>query len=405
MGLTTNGWQRCRIIRLHENGTCDALLIDTGIIERIDWYDLRTMDGTFRPAGIRCSISDFPPLAIPCSLVDVVTAKRIQRVSLGLNEDFQGILQHPHDFYVYTHRADAVSDIFLYYKFAGEFYCINNLFPTDLSSDENSSDISVVPTKGTTSPMGSTSKTTQSEAVNEAKEVILSHGFDKSDNGSHKSDEMEPNLGDQETTRPNGLIQISKPESVVIRNVVGIDEIYFCYARYLGAFDRLSFEIQKSMATRTDEEKKLKPAVWAVNSDCLVINPHSKIQEWARGRIVMFSGATTCLVYLRDHGKTIECGLGELEPIAKKFYIIRDFTWKVQLSNITMKEGGSSEAVNRLLCDLIDEDMAISTVDNETNKGCSIILWAIKTVSRALQPDKITYININEVDLIETTVK
>lgn len=129
---TSKGWQRCRILKLHDKNTCDALLFDIGRKERVNWNDLRMLNGKW---------IDIKPLASRCSLVSVNSAHSIDRFTLQQQQAFTEILQTQSEFYVFVNRPDVISsDVFLYYKCDNHFYCVNEVFPSESSTDDSSVD-------------------------------------------------------------------------------------------------------------------------------------------------------------------------------------------------------------------------------------------------------------------------
>lgn len=387
---TSKGWQRCRILKLHDNSTSDALLFDIGIIERVNWCNLRIIEEQF---------AQNKPMATRCSLINVLTAQPIERFSLQHHQHFQQILNEQNDFYMFVNRANFMSsDIYLYYKMDGEFHCINNIFPSQTLSDDSSieedatSEANIDKDSSTNSKSKSKSEELEPESVHEDSIQI-----ERSSVETERSSESLENVKEQRQASPDQLLEsckISKPWKVVVKHVVGIDEIYVCFVKYADALNRLRFDVQ----TYVEMESPSTNDAWKIGDYCLAVDPADGSGEWFRGKVVGKQASDICMVFLRDIGKTIECKASSLKVISRELQLVRDFTWKVKLTSIKMMKSCTQTVMNELLCDMIDtyEEMAITAVGDNNGNDWGVILWGIKKVFDALLPERIEYININE---------
>lgn len=397
---TTKGWQRCRILKLHEQNACDVSLIDIGMKERVKWNDLRMLDGKWFQTK---------PLAIRCTLVSIMSAHSIDRVTMLQQQEFSRILQAKTDFYVFCNRSDVVSsDIFLYYKLENQFRCVNEIFPSDTLTDDSSIDETEMSMRiGNRTPStgehfspkdpsiersGNEFQMTKMELENSGveNETPTNH-IDQ--NGNHKINKhVEEHEQEHELRNPTPPLDklVSKPEPVIVKHIDGIDGIYICFKQYLPGVKRLRFQIQNCVHLQPD----ISPRSWKIGDYCLVFDSFDGISEWLRGLIVKIIDSKTYEIYLRDDGKTIESSVYNLKAISEDLKKVRDFTWKMKLSYIQMEKNCPSEKINDLLGDIVAgcDDIAISAL-RENN---AIILWGIKRLSGALLPERYDYININE---------
>lgn len=390
-----NGWQRCRIIKLHENSSSDVFLFDIGMIERIDWNDLRIIKEKF---------TRIKPLTVRCSLVNVLTAQPIERVSLQHHQHFQQILEEQNDFYVFVNRpSELSSDIFLYYKSEENFYCVNNVFPIGTFSDDSSveDDTSeAIPIRNSSSTKSITKS--ESEPV-QGSIQIASNSFELEPlkelptNGHIANGNVMDDIVQEQKPLDNLIetCKITNPWNIVVKHVVGIDEIYVCFAKYLEIWYRLRFDVQ----TYVEKESPTTKDVWKKGDCCLLKDPDDGSGEWFRGKIVKIPASERhVIVFLRDVGKTIECKADDLKVISKDLQLVRDCTWKVKLTSVKMLANFKPSMIKNLLCDLIElnEETAMSAVCDNNGNDLGIILWGVKKVLKALQPERIEYVNINE---------
>ncbi|XP_031630084.1 uncharacterized protein LOC116345129 [Contarinia nasturtii] len=408
---TTMSWQRCQILKLYENHQCNVLLLDVGIIERVNWTDLRMINEKYVM---------HKPIALRCSLANVKTTQPIDRYSLQKRQEFLNILQNQqHDFYIFVNRSNSMSsDIFLYYKVDNQFVCVNKLFTSIESVSENSSASEI------TSVSEPNSMGTKSEPNSIQMEQSLSSPSDKGQHSirmkslsSTPSDQVVQPIQIERSGEPSKMAieqspkssdklidscKITKPWGVLVKYVVGIDEIYVRFTKYTAAYNQLRFKIKMS----TECEPKKNKSGWMIGEYCLAIDPDDTSGDWLRGKIVAMNSFNSGFVFLRDIGKTIECKLANLRIINSELNRPRDFTWKIRLASIELaKDLPSNSDPNQLLRNIIDsfEELAFSALKdfNENDQGA--ILWGIKTTCSALSPDKIEYVNINE-ELVESGV-
>ncbi|XP_055316660.1 RING finger protein 17 [Sitodiplosis mosellana] len=391
---STHGWQRCRILKLHENSTTDALLFDIGIIERVGWNDLRIIEEKFAEAK---------PFAIRCTLVNVLTAQPIERFSLQHHQHFQQIVKEQTDFYISVNRANFMaSDVFLYYKVDGEFHCVNNIFPIQSLSDDSSVQEEDVTSEANAIENSSSTKSkTKSEPDHVQEDSIQTA---RSSFETERSDELPQNaMGQQQNTLEHLIdtCKISQPWNVIVKHVVGIDEIYVCFEKYVEALNRLRFDVQ----TFVEQQSPTGQNAWKVGDYCLAIDPNEGSGEWFRGKIMKIQTPESCMVFLRDVGKTIECKSYSLKVISKDLQLVRDFTWKVKLTAVKMVKHCTPSMMKELLCEMIDahEEAAISAVSDNNSNDLGVILWGIKREFNALLPERIEFMNINE-SLVEWNV-
>lgn len=391
---TTKGWQRCRILKLHGKNTCDVLLIDIGMKERVKWDDLRLLNDKWFQTK---------PFAIRCSLVSMISANSIDRVTMLKQQEFTRILQAKTDFYVVCNRPDVVSsDIFLYYKFENQFRCVNAIFPSDTMSDNSSIDETEMSTKiGHRTPSSGEHFSLKDSLIQRSEENQLQikemeHENNEpknhiDQNGNHTNNKN-VNEQEQEPRNPAPSIDklVSKPEPIIVKHIDGIDGIYICFKKYLTGVKRLRFQVQNCVQQTPDTYQRS----WKVGEYCLVFDLFDGISEWLRGRIVSIIDSETYEIYLRDDGKTIESSAYNLKPIDEELKKVRDFTWKMKLSYIQMEKSCPKNTFNELLCDIISgyDEIAISAL----RKSNGIILWGIKRLVGALLPERYEYVNINE---------
>lgn len=389
VGRALSGWERCRILKLHDNVTCDVLLIDVGITERISWYNLREIDER---------LIDYPVKAIRCSMIGINTARPIERYSLAIHETFRHILNTEPELYIFVNRSDVFSShIFLYYKekFNDKFICVNDIFPDETDFYDSSNELeygaNLVEAKLPFTPPMSP------PPING--EIRQSTPMD------YYVDVPTPPLP-CETSKMDKSITL--PEPVIVRHIKSFDEIYVFFHRYMDAFQKLHYDIQMHIENinfgssfkfnLSDPSFEKETHIWNVKDHCLVIDPTGKQNEWLRGKIISIKTGEICLIYLRDFGKTIESKLIYLEQIPEQIRIVRDFAWTIQLAAVTPAKGYPNELCTQVLQDIIamNKELAISAF-NETdkNKRC-VILWGIHEVTAALMPDRIEYININK---------
>lgn len=420
----TKGWQRCRILKLYENSTCNVLLIDIGIIERVAWIDLRMIDERH---------VTHKPFAVRCSLVNVKTARPIDRYTIQQHQQFLQILQNLPDFYIFVNRSNSMSsDIFLYNKMENEFHCVNNLFQSiDTVSSDNSS-AGETTTNSNTVSISNTKSSTQSEerkfsiSVVEMKNVELSPSDKNSiqmvgmssihSNGDlpQPSNEIEcfeelkaeppqnlepsPQIPMEQESKIlkkwSETCEISKMWGASVRHIASLQEIYICFEKYVNIYKNLHFQLQTYTSKTTKQS-------WTFDDHCLVVDPDDTSGAWLRGKITTMASKDSCIVYLRDIGKSIECKFSKLRTISHVLKIVRDFTWKHRLAFIdTIDANELPSDPAQMLRNIIDsyEEIAFSGVQerNGNNNEKGIILWGIKKTISPYGPDKNDYININE---------
>lgn len=427
---SSKGWQRCRILKLHENST-DALLFDIGIIERINWHDLRIINEKF---------ANIKPMAVRCSLINIITAQPLERFSIQHHQRFHQILKEQNDFYIFVNRANFMSsDIYLYYKSENnEFHCVNNIFPAQTISDDSSfeddatSEAFAANTSSSANSRLKSKSKVELEPVQHAECVIdlnrMERGSLEAERGSletkrssfeiasgsfesEQSNESPPQPPPQkplsivsppETVeqRPESLGQlidtckISRAWNVKIKQVIDIDEIYVCFSKYEDALNRLRFDVQSYVEA---EEPTAKDA-WEIGDYCLAVDPAEGSGEWLRGKIVNKPTSDSCMVYLRDIGKTIKCKGSDLKEINRELQIVRDCAWKMKLASVKRVQHITASMMQDLINDKIEtfEEIAMSIISDDNGNDKGIILWGIKKIFNALLPEKIEYVNINQ---------
>lgn len=387
MAFSSKGWQRCRILKLHENSTCNVLLFDIGLCEHVNWDDLRIIAQEF------CG---YKPLAIRCSLINIRTAQPIERYSVHNSITFNQILKDNRDFYVFANRPNCVSsEIFLYYKLDDQFHCVNRTFPIDSVSEEDSSteditsSLQIASTPITESPLSSlSSKLSASNSTERLEQSQRLESFEESPTENHM--EQKPDNSEQMTQ----IGKISKPWNIVVKYVAGIDEIYVCFEQYIEIVNKLRFDVQ----TFVEVEMPATKTTWQIGDYCLALDPKNGSGEWFRGKIISITTKNICMVFLRDIGQTIQCKVNHLKEINEYLRTVRDFTWKVKLSSIKRTNQCSPHAFVDELRKMIVlyEEMAISAVFDSNKNDWGVILWGIKKTFHALLPENIEYININD---------
>lgn len=402
---TTKGWQRCRILKLHEN-SIDGLLFDIGIIERVNWHDLRIIKEQFTTKK---------PMAIRCTLINVITTQPIERFTIQDHQQFLQILKEQHDFYIFVNRPNFMSsDIYLYYKSDNQFHCVNNIFPAQTLTDNSSTEDEVTSEAIIANTSSAKSKSTSSD-LSKSKSKHETHPVQEEirteripdpiqtdDNNdsfvTELSDDMPPKTIEPRPDSHVCLIErykISKPWNVIVKHIVSIDEIYVCFVKYVEALNRIRFDVQNYVETVSPSEKNC----WAIDEYCLAVDPTEGSGEWLRGKIVEIQAPDSCMVFLRDVGKTIKCKTNSLKEISKELQIVRDFTWKMKLSSVKIAKHWTKSMIKHLLHEMIEsyDEMAISAVgDNNAGNDWGVILWGIQKIFNALSPERTEFININE---------
>lgn len=442
----SNGWQRCRIQRLHAKNACTAFLLDIGINEHINWIDLRLLDEKW------CRQK---PFAIRCSLVCIASANPIDRFTAQQHQQFLHALQMYTDFYVLANRPGTISnDIFLYYQLDNNrFDCVNAIFPSGLSStddDDDDDDDQIETTlEGKSVPQLTTKRSNSSmtcagidrariagrtfDYINECSAQQLkskSNEMSMADENAMKTDHTNNNNNDIEMKDSNGCGEVapspqplqavvspvamsnpldqqrlSRPETVVIRHIDETGAVYVNFMKYKSALEKLRFEIQKHVKNAIECNSGNDGFAWKVGDYCLVSGRFEGIREWLRGKITYIATAKVdddnghfCHVYLRDVGKTIETQLHKLKAIKDEsaensVQSVRDFTFKSQLAFIVIQQNDCSIAKSLKQILRAYDEIAISVLHSD--EQLEIILWGIQRNTCALLPEKVELTNVN----------
>lgn len=429
---STKNWQRCRLLKLYDDQTCDVFLLDIGTNERVKWKDLRALTETYLHQK---------PFAIRCELVNSTTANPINRFSLTNQNEFIDILQKNKEFYIYVNRSGPLmTDIFLYYKSADKFHCVNDIFPresfSDSSSEENTPNSNEKSPSSPSTANKSTVASTElamklkesSESSKSTDSIDLIHSGDSNlacnanqpltkspiistnhamqeNSIEHMAHELEMQMGavggspEQVVSKPAekpNKFNITAPERVVLKQFDGIDAVYICFEKHLNTLKDLHFDVQEfAQQEQYSNQPTNDQMKWNVDSYCLVRTAVDTSREWFRGKVLSIDGEE-CTVFLRDVGKRIKSQMSELKPISIKLNEIRNLTWKWKLAMISMKTDGTAElkrAFRRMTKQY--REMAISVLDANVSEN-QIILWGIEKIYDPMLPERIVYVNINE---------
>lgn len=432
-----NGWQRCRLVRLHTKCACTVFLLDIGQSEHIKWINFRLLSEKW------CTQK---PFAIRCALVDIESANPIDRYTPPQQQKFMQTLQMYKDFYISVNRPCATaSDIFLYYVLDNRFHCVNEIFPCDLSmsSDDyddraeiNRSQLSHSGTKVVGAdavaiirsahrpftPTTSTLKIDQSakqlakpreQAAQSMANKMATVACNIVNEIKKKSAVTEAEPKDPshriETLKPLDHEHLTKPEGILRRHIDETGAIFVCFKKYKDILDSLRMDIQKHTkhggnGIQSDDDE----LAWSVGDYCLVQGKFECCTEWLRGKITHISalaaanddGVQLAHVYLRDVGKTVEVPLRSLKSIHLdsdgSIRNVRDFVWQTHLAHIEIieRESGQIAKILRKILGSYNE-LAISVLDFKGDQF-DVILWGIQRKVHALLPEQIQLININE---------
>lgn len=420
------GWQRCRIVRLHTKNVCTVFLLDVGRYEYIRWMDLRKLDEKW------CHRR---PFANRCALISLASASPIDRVTRLQQQQFENTLQAHEIFYIFVNRAGTISsDIYLYYKLNDEFRCVNMIFPSGVSSTDDDDDFDETiggkmgpPSHasdkirsgsgrgagGRASGAGNALTCRTNSTFNIMTERSAKHSksaateISKSDQNERPRPDIEMNEpSEHDVANPVDYERLSKPETVFIRHIDENATIYVCFQRYTSVLNMLRFEISKQIQEGVECDGNTKSAdnlVWNVGDHCLVEGTFDGFTEWLRGKLTHISittdGETLARVRLRDVGKSVETACSTLKAIQNdpkdSIRAVRDFTWKTQLALIKMRHRDASTAA-KVLELLNGYNEIVMSVLNSSDDQLNVILWGIKRDIRALLPERIELININE---------
>lgn len=395
----SNGWQRCRILRLHAKNVCTAFLLDIGRNEHVKWSDLRILDEKW------CSQK---PFAIRCAMVDMVSARPIDRCTLQQQRQLMKSLATNETFYISVSRPGTIStDIFLYTVDHGRFDCVNEIFPSCLWSTDDDDDYGDGDDDTTLCPRASSDGTAVS--ANDADEPTTNEVsmLDENQNEAKMDNKMNDNDDQSVSNQPISSNQqrLTKPEDVIVQHIDETGAIFVNIKKWKKALDTVRFKIQQHMLNAEHDDHCDGEMSWNVNDYCLLFGKFDGFTEWVRGKITSISIATApathadqlAQVYLRDVGKSIEIPLRELRP-SHGIPNVQDFAWKTQLAFIEIKErDGQTSWIIKVLKKMMKayEKIAISVVGS-TGDQLNVILWGIIRNVRAMLPEKVELTNINE---------
>lgn len=383
------------------------------------------------------------PFAIRCSLIDIVSARPIDRCTLQQQQQLAKLLQSHKTFYASVNRSGTISsDVFLYYVADDQFHCVNEIFPSRLSSTDDEEEDEVdevedatddtilsrarmngadadskgaaanVPSEDADAVMRSAGSTfiVNEQSANEVSMLDANQNEVKTDNTSNDM-EMKERSDRTVPKEPNGTNQqrLSKPEDAIVQHIDETGAIFVNIKKRNKALKALRFEIQKHMLNAENGVHSDHELAWNVNDYCLVFGKFDGFTEWVRGKIVSISTAAAATVaakddgrlaqvYLRDVGKTVEIPLRDLRPSTDSMRIVQDFAWKSRLAFIEIKQrGGQTSWIVKVLEKILKayDELAISVVGSSGNH-LNIILWGIVRDVRAMLPEKIELTNINE---------
>lgn len=338
----SNGWQRCKILKVYENKTCKVKLLDIGLNEYTAWRNLLMLDYSF------AAVHSY---ANRCLLVDMKTAQPIDHYTQVHAKNIKNkINEYEHkQFYVFINRIniDNKNEIFLYYKRNNEFECLNEILPMDDSSKEE-------------------------------------------ENEGEKMEEKE-----MSQAKPNNDFKCSPRVDVVLCYFDSIDAVYLSLKGNDKARQYLHCDIQHFIR---HEEETLKQSIAFKESDlCLVAAKiHDNDQnemDWYRGKITSINAQNQCKVYLCDYGKEIEANVSELKVISEKLSKVQHLCRKYKLSCVEAKSLDIS--IRKEFLNLCKNFDGLSISMFSMNMSNEIILWGVHKIIDPLAPTRYEYTNIN----------